>query len=303
MRPYILTICVLLLCGAYSFVSADELPPVPSIGCPIIAAKDAPKIDGTMDEPTWAKAEVQTKYQKVYAGGDKKLDFRIMTDGEWLYLGVTASQPGIPEGDEEYVDFVIAPDKASDQYSYFVVSMNAQGVKKRQFEKFRGTDGDWKSAFKFHEESYTLEMAVRCAPLFGGSLTKGKAFDFNLSRARITVLGDKMQIYQMWSHTGESSGNRYRFGEITVGNVADQLPVLRKEMTTELETARANLKNPSDEVSKAFAKAEEQGTALLFITHDLGVVRQVTSRVVVLYRGSIVEQGATDEVLDDHAQE
>ena len=45
-------------------------------------------------------------------------------------------------------------------------------------------------------------------------------------------------------------------------------------------------------------EVNEQGTALLFITHDLGVVRQVTSRVVVLYRGSIVEQGATDEVLD-----
>ena len=45
-------------------------------------------------------------------------------------------------------------------------------------------------------------------------------------------------------------------------------------------------------------EVNEQGTALLFITHDLGVVRQVTSRVVVLYRGSIVEQGATDEVLN-----
>ncbi len=41
------------------------------------------------------------------------------------------------------------------------------------------------------------------------------------------------------------------------------------------------------------------GTSLLFITHDLGVVRQVTERVIVLYRGTIVEQGATDAVLDD----
>ena len=47
----------------------------------------------------------------------------------------------------------------------------------------------------------------------------------------------------------------------------------------------------------------EQGTSLLFITHDLGVVRQVTERVLVLYHGEVVEQGATDAVLDapEHA--
>ena len=43
---------------------------------------------------------------------------------------------------------------------------------------------------------------------------------------------------------------------------------------------------------------QQQGTSLLFITHDLGVVRQVTERVLVLYRGLVVEEGATDAVLD-----
>jgi peptide/nickel transport system ATP-binding protein len=42
-----------------------------------------------------------------------------------------------------------------------------------------------------------------------------------------------------------------------------------------------------------------EGTSLLFITHDLGVVRQVTENVLVLYRGAVVETGPTDAVLDD----
>ena len=37
-------------------------------------------------------------------------------------------------------------------------------------------------------------------------------------------------------------------------------------------------------------------TTLLFISHDLGVVQYLADRVVVMYLGSIMEQGTTDEV-------
>ncbi|WP_066943383.1 dipeptide ABC transporter ATP-binding protein [Microtetraspora fusca] len=42
----------------------------------------------------------------------------------------------------------------------------------------------------------------------------------------------------------------------------------------------------------------ELGTALLFITHDLAVVRQISDRTVVLFRGAVVESGETSRVLD-----
>ncbi|MER7210958.1 ABC transporter ATP-binding protein [Streptosporangium sp. NPDC000239] len=40
------------------------------------------------------------------------------------------------------------------------------------------------------------------------------------------------------------------------------------------------------------------GTSLLFITHDLAVVRQITDRTVVLFKGEVVEEGRTPQILD-----
>jgi len=43
----------------------------------------------------------------------------------------------------------------------------------------------------------------------------------------------------------------------------------------------------------------ESGAGLVFISHDLRVVRQLADRVAVMYRGRIVEEGTTAAVLDN----
>ncbi|MGI6245887.1 MAG: ABC transporter ATP-binding protein [Pseudochelatococcus sp.] len=43
--------------------------------------------------------------------------------------------------------------------------------------------------------------------------------------------------------------------------------------------------------------SEEVGTALLFITHDLGVVAETCTRMLTMYAGQIVEDGPVDDVL------
>lgn len=44
---------------------------------------------------------------------------------------------------------------------------------------------------------------------------------------------------------------------------------------------------------------EEIGTAILLITHDLGVVAEMCDRVIVMYSGQIVEEGTVREILKD----
>ena len=43
---------------------------------------------------------------------------------------------------------------------------------------------------------------------------------------------------------------------------------------------------------------QQTGAAFLFITHDLGTVRLIADRIVVLYLGSVVESGPAAEIFE-----
>lgn len=48
---------------------------------------------------------------------------------------------------------------------------------------------------------------------------------------------------------------------------------------------------------------EQMGTAYIFISHDLGVIRYTTDEVIVMQRGKLVERGRTSAVLDNPEDE
>jgi putative phosphonate transport system ATP-binding protein len=47
------------------------------------------------------------------------------------------------------------------------------------------------------------------------------------------------------------------------------------------------------------ALVRDLGLAAIIVTHDLAVARLLTDRLMVMRRGRVVEEGLTDQVLDD----
>ena len=46
----------------------------------------------------------------------------------------------------------------------------------------------------------------------------------------------------------------------------------------------------------------EYGLTMLFVSHDLAVVRHLADRILVLYKGEVVEQGSGDDLFE-HPQQ
>jgi oligopeptide/dipeptide ABC transporter ATP-binding protein len=88
-----------------------------------------------------------------------------------------------------------------------------------------------------------------------------------------------------------SGGMRQR-AMIAAALVAGPRLLVADEPTSALDvTIQAQILDLIDQLST------EMGLAVLFITHDLSVAREVADRVVVLYAGRVLEDGPTDTLL------
>ena len=141
-------------------------------------------------------------------------------------------------------------------------------------------------------------------PVFtvGRQLTEGlrvhKGMSYRQARSRALELLQQVRIPEPESRLSQyphelSGGMRQRV-VIAMALACEPRLLIADEPTTALDvTIQAEILALIDRLKR------ETGTAVMFITHDMAVVAQMADRVVVMYRGNKVEEGAVGQIFDN----
>jgi peptide/nickel transport system ATP-binding protein len=148
----------------------------------------------------------------------------------------------------------------------------------------------------FQEPMTSLNPVMRVAEQIGEAFEAHGALDGAGRRARTLALLDEVglpdpeRLARAYPH--ELSGGQRQRVMIAMALALEPKLLIADEPTTALDvTTQAQILRLIDELRR------KHGTAVLFITHDFGVVAEIADRVAVLQHGRVVEQGTAEDVL------
>jgi len=168
---------------------------------------------------------------------------------------------------------------------------NILQMKAERLRKLRGGE----IGMIFQEPMTALNPTWTCGAQVAEALELHTTLDAAGRKARVIELFNQVGIpqpqtrYDQYPH--ELSGGMRQRICISIALACDPQLLIADEPTTALDvTIQAQILDLIKRMQR------ERGMAVLFITHDLGVVAEIADRVVLMRHGQVVEQGPVAEV-------
>ena len=172
--------------------------------------------------------------------------------------------------------------------------INLLTLSQKQLRNIRGN----KIAMIFQEPMTSLNPVFSCgaqvmeAVLLHANTSRENARRQTLALFEKVQLPNPEQLFNRYPH--QLSGGQKQRVMIAMAMSANPSLLICDEPTTALDvTVQQNIL----QLIKELQQANRMG--VIFITHDLGVVASVATKVVVMYKGNIVESGPVAAVLQD----
>lgn len=170
---------------------------------------------------------------------------------------------------------------------------NLLELSEKEWEKRRGKE----TAMIFQEPMTALNPLIHIGKQIAeNAKTHGveakEAKEMALKMMKMVGLPDVERLYK--NYPCQLSGGMRQRAMIAMALINHPDLLIADEPTTALDvTIQAQIMELLREMN------QKTNTAVMLISHDLGVVRNMCSRIYVMYAGTIVESGAIDEVFDN----
>ena len=181
------------------------------------------------------------------------------------------------------------------------ITFNGMDVFKATREQLRALRGQSISVV-FQEPMTSMDPTMRIGPQVEESLTvHGLYIPEERKRRAIQAMADAElpdpeTLYRKYPH--ELSGGMLQRAMIAAAIICEPVLLICDEPTTALDvTVQEGILNLLKKINR------EKGTGILFISHNLHVVRKLCTRVAVMCRGEVVETGDVDQVFYHPQQE